>query len=69
MIARSSALNHLPGVTVAAGNPCRVIRKITEADRETYYRHVPVDQEALEHMRRMWTESNDPVRYPAAPEE
>ena len=54
----------VPAWCVAAGNPCRVIREITEADRETYFHHVPVDREALEHMRRMWAESDDPVRYP-----
>ena len=67
--AGSVVTKDIPAWCVAAGNPCRVIRKITEADRESYYRHVPVDQEALEHMRRMWAESDDPVRYPAAPEE
>ena len=59
----------IPAWCVAAGNPCRVIRRITEADRETYFRHVPVDQEALVHMRQMWAENRDPNRYPTAPEE
>jgi serine acetyltransferase len=58
----------IPAWCVAAGNPCRVIRKITEADRETYCHHIPVDQDALEHMRRMWAESNDSIKYPSAPE-
>ena len=26
----------IPGGVVAAGNPCRVIRKITEADKQKY---------------------------------
>ena len=67
--AGSVVTKDVPDYTIAAGNPCRVIRKITEADRETYYRHVPVDQDALEHMRRMWAESDDPIKYPAVPEE
>ena len=67
--AGSVVTKDVPDYTIAAGNPCRVIRKITEADREAYYRHVPVDQDALEHMRRMWAESDDPIKYPAVLEE
>ena len=66
--AGSVVTKDIPAWCVAAGNPCRVIRKITEADRETYYHHIPVDQDALEHMRRMWAESNNPIRYPSVPE-
>ena len=53
-----------PAWTVASGNPFRVSREITEADRYTYYKGVPADEECVEHMRRIWEESNDPVRYP-----
>ncbi len=67
--AGSVVTRDIPAWCVAAGNPCRVIRKITEADRETYYSHVPVDQDALEHMRQMWADSDDPIRYPVAPAE
>ena len=28
----------IPGNVIAAGNPCRVIREITERDRQYYYR-------------------------------
>jgi len=66
--AGSVVTKDIPAWCVAAGNPCRVIRQITEGDRETYYHHVPVDQAALDHMRQMWAESNDPIKYPAAPE-
>jgi acetyltransferase-like isoleucine patch superfamily enzyme len=66
--AGSVVTKDIPAWCVAAGNPCRVIRKITEADRETYYHNIPIDQDALEHMRRMWAESNDPIKYPFAPE-
>ncbi len=67
--AGSVVTKDIPDWCVAAGNPCRVIRKITEADRETYFRSVPADPEALAHMRRMWAESGDAVRYPVAPQE
>ena len=33
-----------PGV-VAAGNPCRVVREITDADREFYWKNLPFDVE------------------------
>ena len=67
--AGSVVTKDVPDYTIAAGNPCRVICKITESDRETYYRHVPVDPDVLEHLRRMWAESDDPIKYPVAPEE
>ena len=67
--AGSVVTKDIPAWCVAAGNPCKVIRKITEADRETWFHNVPVDQEALKHMRQMWADSSDPIRYPAALEE
>ena len=67
--AGSVVTKDIPSWCVAAGNPCRVIRRITEADRETYFSRIPADPEALEHMRCMWEENEDPVRYPTAPEE
>ena len=67
--AGSVVTKDIPDWCVAAGNPCRVIRKITEADRETYYRNVPTDSEALEHMRLLWADNTDPVKYPEAPKE
>ena len=63
---RNTAYEYGIGVTI---NPCKVIRKITEADRETWFHNVPVDQEALKHMRQIWADSSDPIRYPAALEE
>ena len=33
-----------PGV-VAAGNPCRVVREITDADRDFYWKNLPFDVE------------------------
>ena len=64
--AGSVVTKDIPAWSVAAGNPCRVIRKITEDDREKYYRAVPVDEEALADMRRMWAETPDPVRFPTS---
>lgn len=66
--AGSVVTKDIPSWCVAAGNPCRVIRPITEADRDTYFRRAPADPEALENMRRMWAENQDPIRYPAAPD-
>ena len=64
--AGSVVTKDIPAWSVAAGNPCAVIRKITEDDREKYYRAVPVDEEALADMRRMWAENPDPVRFPTS---
>lgn len=64
--AGSIVTKDIPAWTVAAGNPCRVIRKITEEDRYTYYKGVPADEECAAHMRRIWEESKDPVKYPTA---
>ncbi len=64
--AGSVVTRDIPAWSVAAGNPCKVIRKITEDDRDKYYRGVTADEEALADMRRMWAENPDPVRFPAA---
>lgn len=35
----------VPAGVVAAGNPCRVVREITDADRDFYWRNFPFDVE------------------------
>ncbi len=35
---RQRMLSSLPDNVIAAGNPCRVIRRITEKDRMFYYK-------------------------------
>ncbi len=67
VIGAGSVVNRdIPAWCVAAGNPCRVIRRITEADRYTYFRNVAADEEAVRHMRQIWSESGDPVKFPTA---
>lgn len=44
--AGSVVTKDIPEWTIAAGNPCRVIRRITEADREYYFRDRKFDPEA-----------------------
>lgn len=41
----SVVTNDLPDNVIAAGNPCRIIRKITEADRKYYYKNREFDVE------------------------
>ena len=65
--AGSIVTKDIPAWTVAAGNPCKVIREITEEDRYTFYRNWPVDAEAVRDMERMWAENTDPVKYPDGP--
>ena len=45
--AGSVVTRDIPDWTIAAGNPCRVIRKITDEDRKFYFRDMPLDEEAL----------------------
>lgn len=44
--AGSVVTKDIPDMTVAAGNPCRVIRKITENDRRYYFKDRLIDDEA-----------------------
>ncbi len=44
--AGSVVTKDIPDWVIAAGNPCRVIRKITEEDKEYYYKDRKFDREA-----------------------
>ncbi len=46
--AGSVVTKDIPDWVIAAGNPCRVIREITEADRKYYFRDRKFDDEAWE---------------------
>lgn len=46
--AGSVVTKDIPEWTIAAGNPCRVIRRITEEDRKFYFRDREFDEEAWE---------------------
>lgn len=41
--AGSIVTRDIPANVVAVGNPCRVMREITERDREYYFRDMQVD--------------------------
>ena len=45
--AGSVVTKDIPDNVIAAGNPCRVIRKITEEDKKYYYKKQAIDEEAL----------------------
>lgn len=62
--AGSVVTKDVPAWTIAAGNPCRVIRKITEEDRNKYFAGRQIDDEALEDIKRIQSEENDPNKYP-----
>lgn len=49
--AGSVVTKDIPDWVIAAGNPCRVIRKITEDDRKYYYEDREFDEEAWEHIQ------------------
>lgn len=46
--AGSVVTKDIPKWSIAAGNPCKVIRKITEADRKLYFKDREFDYEAWE---------------------
>lgn len=50
--AGSVVTKDIPDWVVAGGNPCKVIREITEADRKFYYRNREFDEEAWEEIQR-----------------
>ncbi|MCR5402239.1 MAG: sugar O-acetyltransferase [Butyrivibrio sp.] len=66
--AGSVVTKDIPAWTVAAGNPCRVLRKITEADRRKYFGGRDIDDEAWEHIQKIEEKASDPIRFPTAPE-
>lgn len=48
--AGSVVTRDIPEWVIAAGNPCRVIRKITESDREFYFKDRRFDNEAMQNI-------------------
>ena len=48
--AGSVVTKDIPDMVIAAGNPCKVIRKITEDDRRTYFKKQIIDDEAWENI-------------------
>ena len=56
--AGSVVTKDIPAWTIAAGNPCRVIREITDADRRLLFRKEEIDDEAWQNICRMneWEE-------------
>lgn len=64
--AGSVVTKDVPEWCVAAGNPARVIRKITEDDRNRYFAGKEIDAEAWEHIQRIQADENDPGKYPTA---
>ena len=54
--AGSVATKDVPDWVIAAGNPCRVIRKITEEDRRFYFRNRVFDSEGWENVQKILAE-------------
>lgn len=51
--AGSVVTKDIPDWCIAAGNPCRVIRPITDADRKYYFKDREFDQEAWVHVQEL----------------
>ena len=49
--AGSVVTKEIPDWVIAAGNPCKVIREITEDDRKYYYKDRKFDEEAWEYIQ------------------
>ncbi|SFO24434.1 maltose O-acetyltransferase [Pseudobutyrivibrio sp. JW11] len=56
----------IPAWSIAAGNPCCVLRKITEDDRNKYFAGREIDEEAWQDILRIQSEANDERKYPKA---
>ena len=64
--AGSVVTKDIPAWSIAAGNPCRVIRKITEDDRNKHFAGREIDEEAWQDILRIQREENDQQKYPTA---
>lgn len=54
--AGSVVTKDIPDWSIAAGNPCKVIRKITDDDRKLYFKDKTFDDESWEDVLRIWME-------------
>lgn len=59
--AGSVVTKDVPDWSIAAGNPCKVIRKISEDDRKYYYKDYVFDEEAWNHIVEKGLGSNHTV--------
>ena len=64
--AGSVVTKDVPAWSIAAGNPCRALRKITEDDRNKYFAGREIDEEAWQDILRIQREANDERKYPKA---
>ena len=51
--AGSVVVHDIPANSVAAGNPCRVLREIGEQDQKYYYKNRLIDEADLEEERKL----------------
>ena len=56
--AGSVVTKDIPSGVIAAGNPCRVIRKITQADLQYYFKDRKFDAEAFETVKAAYEKRN-----------
>lgn len=68
--AGSVVTKDMPDNTVCAGNPCRVIRHITEDERKYLFKKERFDAEAWENIKKMynWTDDGEDVKEEACKE-
>lgn len=68
VIGAGSVVTHdIPAWSVAVGSPCRVIRKITEADRNKVAGQQTADNTAWQSMQQIWNNHPDDPAFPSAP--
>ena len=65
--AGSVVTKDIPAWSIAAGNPCKVIRKITQAELFKYFKNLEADSEVQEAMQKIWRDENDGVSFPVSP--
>ena len=61
--AGSIVTKDIPAWTVAAGNPCKVIREITDDDIEFFFKNNRFDENAFMDMERIWRENSNNGKF------
>ncbi|MBQ3627232.1 MAG: hypothetical protein II948_10880, partial [Synergistaceae bacterium] len=65
--AGSIVTKDIPAWSIAAGNPCKVIRKITQDELFKYFKDLEADPEVKQAMQKIWDENLNSPDFPVSP--
>ena len=57
----------IPAWSIAAGNPCKVIRKITQDELFKYFKDLEADPEVKQAMQKIWSDNLNSPDFPVSP--